>query len=908
PEDLLYFEIAPRLERGGDLTFKAADFLFGNAFFVVSVTTSDGAARSKITVSKNLTITIAPTNQPPTLLLYPILTVRQESATSGEILAEGLVRSYIPGAALFNVTGPRGEEWSESAQALTFNVSILNVRGTFPFVNVTHLASSVNVSDPKATSAGRNIRGTFPFVNVTHLSSSVNVSDPKAPIVRLAPMVAHGNGEIDFHLTLTDSEGLSSPPQLFTVKVESVNDPPAWALTTPQQNASRAWLHLTDAAWDVVVGGLADGLHVESGGGCEAFGSAKCEMVIEVDENCRDCPGAVGGVACERGFWAEDLFVGKPSLFDSGDEQGQGLSFEPMVAANGSVFFCLREDHNGEARFSLRLLDDGGGARGGIDASPTGLLTIRVLPVNQPPSFALCCSANFRFWAAGTPDHVLSRKQESVASAILRGNLDPAGNFDREAFQNATFEVSGGASNLFTTAPVLSATGSLFLAVAPNSTGQVMLEVTLVDDGGAYGSDRSAVHEAVVSVGDSYVTLDVTAVGSSMDLQVLKESVYSLIADRLGVSTSWVTLRTASASANMHLLVDVFAINSSQAIAYVSTTPDLVSTAESQDPGASYTITASPFRKNYGNAPRGSLRVTSGNDTLSVSFSTNEHGLVLSLAESETHAAQSVPNILFDTVAPEDTPLASDGSEDLRWDVTPLGHRLFLESAWSWDGTDGGLMSAPPTVEAECAPLCLSAGLVFAAKAYWNGEALYEVRMRGTSVRVNLTLAITSVNQPPDLRLDPYFEFSEPAGNETVLLSGAAWGFTSAPVDISDESSQTLTLILVAISEFPVPGSPALLRGAPVLTQMGDGANVTLDVTAHANGEVVLSFLLRDDGVGALDSETKNLTVKFVGVNDAPAWDVGSGGGADGLHVESGGGCAGFGSAGCEMVIEVLEN
>ena len=35
-------------------------------------------------------------------------------------------------------------------------------------------------------------------------------------------MVAHGNGEIDFLLTLTDSEGLSSPPQMFTVQVISI--------------------------------------------------------------------------------------------------------------------------------------------------------------------------------------------------------------------------------------------------------------------------------------------------------------------------------------------------------------------------------------------------------------------------------------------------------------------------------------------------------------------------------------------------------------------------------------------------------------------------------------------------------------------------------------------------------------
>ena len=62
--------------------------------------------------------------------------------------------------------------------------------------------------------------------------------------------------------------------------------------------------------------------------------------------------------------------------------------------------------------------------------------------------------------------------------------------------------------------------------------------------------------------------------------------------------------------------------------------------------------------------------------------------------------------------------------------------------------------------------------------------------MRGTSVRHNVTLAVSPVNQPPDLRLNPYFVFSESAEDETVLLEGAAFGFTSAPVDITDESAQ----------------------------------------------------------------------------------------------------------------------
>ncbi|KAJ1480373.1 hypothetical protein T484DRAFT_1810938, partial [Baffinella frigidus] len=189
------------------------------------------------------------------------------------------------------------------------------------------------------------------------------------------------------------------------------------------------------------------------------------------------------------------------------------------------VFFCLREDHNGEARFSLRLLDDGGGARGGVDASPDGLLTIRVLPVNQPPSFSLCCAGLITFWSGSSPIADPTRSKLAFAGDILMGNLDPAGNFDREAFQNASFFVLPREPPPFlSSTPLLDSDGNLSLTIVPLLPGFAHFNVSLIDDG-APPSERaptsepySIPHTIEIAVVEAFATFKLAAYTSLLQV------------------------------------------------------------------------------------------------------------------------------------------------------------------------------------------------------------------------------------------------------------------------------------------------------------------------------------------------------------------------------------------------------
>ena len=884
--DLDYFIAAPALERGGDLTFEPGPFRFGNASFVVRVTAIDSAAHEQHSTIKNLTISISPVNQPPTLALTGISTVRIESSVSGDIAVSGLIASYIPGASTFSESGPRGEDWAEAAQNLSFSLEVVQVRGTFP------------------------------FIDIPSFEAFVDVTDSVAPVVHLSPLVAHGNGEIDFNLTLRDSEGLASPPETFTVEVQAVNDEPVWALASGEQ------VQLPQALQ-------------EGDSHCAEFGGSTCTLLLQVDENCRDCVPAASGVDCARGFWAADLLRAKPSLYDSGDEAGQALTFQvtplsgdmglfastfpqPVVAANGSLFFCLAEDQNGEATFQVQLHDDGGTERDGVDASAIGTLTIRVLAVNQAPSFELF-SANLRFWSSWSSQHDLSRHLDSFATEILKGNWDEAGGFDREGSQSITFEISGADSALFSAAPAVNTSGYLSVSVVPAKTGTATLGVSLFDDGGSYGANRSAEREVLVAVGDSYVIADLTMSGMQVDLdfQEWLQGSIVFIASWLSIPETWVTVREASTSASeWRVKLDIFALNATMAIRYLGEEDSLV-TAAQESLGILTTSEFRAFRKNYRNVPAASVRLEAGNDTQI--FSTNAYGLLISMQEAELASPmplQTLKGLIYDTLAPEDTPLAADGTEDLRWDVRTLGHRLFLDEEWTWDGSDGGLMESVPTVNAECAPLCRSASLSFAQRPYWNGEALYELRMPGTFVRYNVTLKVTAVNQRPTLEVAGLLSVAEQQVEATVVLVNAAFGARSGP-DVLDEVAQELSIQLVGVTEIPNNGSTALLRAPPILALSGDTASISLELGAHANGYVHLSVVLRDDGPQALDSLVHNLSVAILVVNDEPVWGPGQLGAGDqelasSLDIEVSPECTGFGSGmripGCNLKVTILEN
>ena len=60
------------------------------------------------------------------------------------------------------------------------------------------------------------------------------------------------------------------------------------------------------------------------------------------------------------------------------------------MQVTGTLSFCVEPSANGVATFEVFLQDDGGRQRGGLDEQGPALVTIRVYPTNQAPSFQVC--------------------------------------------------------------------------------------------------------------------------------------------------------------------------------------------------------------------------------------------------------------------------------------------------------------------------------------------------------------------------------------------------------------------------------------------------------------------------------------------------------------------------------------
>ena len=127
------------------------------------------------------------------------------------------------------------------------------------------------------------------------------------------------------------------------------------------------------------------------------------------------------------------------------------------------------------------MQDDGGTARGGSDRSRTHVIEIRVMPVNNAPSFksianeALLCSDLRHF-------------NRQVAVNMSAG--------PSEQLQNLSFRVHliTGGTDLFEQTPVVSQNGTMsFISTATRSVNArvAVLNITLVDDGGAEDGGRN---------------------------------------------------------------------------------------------------------------------------------------------------------------------------------------------------------------------------------------------------------------------------------------------------------------------------------------------------------------------------------------------------------------------------------
>jgi len=161
---------------------------------------------------------------------------------------------------------------------------------------------------------------------------------------------------------------------------------------------------------------------------------------------------------------SQDLFfnltVSNPELFDQ----------LPELTPEGNLSFKPASDANGLAKVTVRLKDTGGTERNGVDTSPPHELTLKILSVNDRPSFLM------------GPNQVVFEDSGQTyingwAKNIQMGPSD-------ENSQKGTFYLSHSQPNLFHSGPSISEDGDLIFTPAPNAFGVVDINVLLKDNGG----------------------------------------------------------------------------------------------------------------------------------------------------------------------------------------------------------------------------------------------------------------------------------------------------------------------------------------------------------------------------------------------------------------------------------------
>lgn len=136
----------------------------------------------------------------------------------------------------------------------------------------------------------------------------------------------------------------------------------------------------------------------------------------------------------------------------------------------------------------MHVQDDGGTANGGIVNSSIHVMEIRILPINTAPSFALLLPA------------ALVCYNYPVFDKLVAVNIS-AGPFED---QNVTFLVDlvRGHASVFDKFPAVATDGRLNFKIANTSSGEAVLNITLVDDGGEVrgGNNRSSSHTFTIKV------------------------------------------------------------------------------------------------------------------------------------------------------------------------------------------------------------------------------------------------------------------------------------------------------------------------------------------------------------------------------------------------------------------------
>ena len=270
---------------------------------------------------------------------------------------------------------------------------------------------------------------------------------------------------------------------------------------------------------------------------------------------------------------------GQTLTFAVTDNTNPGLfAVLPSINSAGGLSFTAAANASGSATITIVLSDNGGIANGGADTSPAQIFTITVNAVNDAPSFTKGAN-QFINNDAGL------QNINSWATNILAGPPD-------ESSQTVSFQViSNDNPSLFTTAPSVSATGSLTYEPASGADGVATILISLEDNGGTAnsGNDTSASQSFTITVLPAGAPLPLALVVNTLG-DVADTNVGDGLCDSdAGTVGNQCTLRAAIQETNSATTDDTisFSLPLTSTLTLDTALPDITGNLNINGPGAS---------------------------------------------------------------------------------------------------------------------------------------------------------------------------------------------------------------------------------------------------------------------------------------------------------------------------------
>lgn len=581
-------------------------------------------------------------------------------------------------------------------------------------------------------------------------------------------------------------------------------------------------------------------LSLSDDGGTDNSGSDTSEEVsfVITVEPINDAPSFTSGGDVELiEDYGEKTFEAWATSIQDGDDNSQTLSFvvensnntlfsvQPDIdPTTGDLTLTTAENANGLATVYIKLKDDGGTDSDGVDSSSTQSFSIRVIEVNDAPTFT-----------GGGGITIL----EDAGAQTIPGWASGISDGDHGS-QNLTFNLLDADYTLFSNQPTInSSTGDLTFTPASDANGSMSISVYLSDNGGTSNdgidkSDTVTFNLTIEAVNDA------PSFTKGSDQTVPENSGYQTI-------EGWASNLDDGDEGTQELTFNV--INDNNFLFDAQPAID-----------ASGTLTYKPASNITGSATvTVSLSDNGGTETDGIDTSTESTFTIIIVAIN--HA----PSF---TTGDDVTVYEGSGEQTLESWATEMSDGDDEDQALTFNVTNdnNALFTVQPAVDP------LSGDLTFTVASETTGSANVSLSLSDdggtenggsdTSAEITFSISVLGINHAPSFTPGADQHVLEDAGAQTVV----GWA-----TDITD-SDDGIQAVWFNVSN----DNNQLFATQPSLSADGD-----LDFTPAANafGSARVSVSLRDDGGaengGDDESDEVIFTIAVTSVNDRPVFSAG---------------------------------